>query len=120
VLAGIEFFIGRVGATAVCVDGKTERGGDSPTHILLCPKVEQQVPPVEMTRVGQAFTFAAVTKGWGEPQVIRQIESGTHLGSCVRERRTAGPSASSGFPVKLSGVDRPHAAFLAESRIRGR
>jgi hypothetical protein len=44
----------------------------------------------------------------------------THLRSCVQERRTAGPSASSGFPVRLRGVDRAHAAFLTESRIRGR
>jgi hypothetical protein len=29
-------------------------------------------------------------------------------------------SASSGFPVGLRGVDGPHAAFLSESRIRGR
>jgi hypothetical protein len=34
--------------------------------------------------------------------------------------RTAGPSASSGFPVKLIGVGRAHAAFLTESRVRGR
>jgi hypothetical protein len=37
-----------------------------------------------------------------------------------RERRTAGPSASSGFPVRLGGAGGPHAAFLEESRIRGR
>ena len=36
------------------------------------------------------------------------------------EGRTAGPSATSGFPVRLHGVDRVHAAFLTESRIRGR
>ena len=29
-------------------------------------------------------------------------------------------SATSGFPVSLSGVGKPRAAFLKESRIRGR
>jgi hypothetical protein len=39
----------------------------------------------------------------------------------VREPgRTAGPSATSGFPVRLGGFGEPHAAFLKESRIRGR
>ena len=35
-------------------------------------------------------------------------------------RGTADPSASSGFPVRLSGFGKPRAAFLEESRIRGR
>ena len=33
---------------------------------------------------------------------------------------TADPSASSGFPVRLSGVVTARAAFIKESRIRGR
>jgi hypothetical protein len=35
-------------------------------------------------------------------------------------KRTADPSASSGFPVRLSGFGEPHTAFFRESRIRGR
>jgi hypothetical protein len=43
------------------------------------------------------------------------------MGSCARERRTAGPStALPGFPVQLIGVGKLHAAFLNESRTRGR
>jgi len=38
----------------------------------------------------------------------------------VAHGRTADPSASSRFPVSLSGVDEPRAAFLTESRIGGR
>jgi hypothetical protein len=41
------------------------------------------------------------------------------LVSCEGERRTAGPSASSGFPVDVSGVGELHAAFFTESRTRG-
>jgi hypothetical protein len=37
----------------------------------------------------------------------------------LRENDTADPSASSGFPVRISGFGEPHAAFLKESRIRG-
>ena len=43
-----------------------------------------------------------------------------HLRSCFQEGRTAGPSATSGFPVRFGGFGDPHAAFLKESRIRGR
>jgi hypothetical protein len=35
-------------------------------------------------------------------------------------KKTADPSASSGFPVRLIGFDEPNAAFFRESRIRGR
>jgi hypothetical protein len=35
-------------------------------------------------------------------------------------KATAGPSAFSEFPVRPGGVGRLHAAFLKESRIRGR
>jgi hypothetical protein len=41
-------------------------------------------------------------------------------GSEVWSRETAGPSASSRFPVRLSGFGEYHAAFLKESNIRGR
>ena len=38
----------------------------------------------------------------------------------VPESETAGPSASSGFPVRPSGFGELRAAFFRESRIRGR
>jgi hypothetical protein len=42
-------------------------------------------------------------------------------GSCLGEGRTAGPPLRSpGFPVELLGVGKLHAAFLTESRTRGR
>jgi hypothetical protein len=42
---------------------------------------------------------------------------------CLREagKETAGPStALPGFPVEVGGVGELHAAFLTESRTRGR
>ena len=52
--------------SAVCVDGKTEPGGDSPTHIRLCPKVKLQIPPlrdpgfpVEFDGVGEVHAVPA-------------------------------------------------------------
>jgi hypothetical protein len=59
---------------AVCLDGKTEPGGDSRTAHSLLPKVEPQVPPLRYP----------------------------------------------GFPVEVGGVGGLHAAFLTESRTRGR
>jgi hypothetical protein len=51
-----------------------------------------------------------------ELQPVKPVSSRVAKG----ERDTAGPSASSGFPVRLNGFSEPHAAFLRESRIRGR
>jgi hypothetical protein len=51
-------------------------------------------------------------------QAKGRLEWGTqHL---LPVERTAGPLASSGFPVGFGGFGEPHAAFLKESRIRGR
>ena len=60
---------------AVCVDGKTEPGGDSPTRIRLCPKVEPQVPPLRYAPVGMT-NFRAVAHlgmsgaGWTESKKL--------------------------------------------------
>ena len=73
---------------------------------------------IESQRTNRVWC-AVILRLYGTACVSRSVQV-IPLRSCVRERRTAGPSASSGFPVKLSGVDGPRAAFLTESRIRGR
>ncbi len=65
---------------------------------------------------GRKFGCARMTRF----KSVSDLGVGYSDGVVAAERRTAGPSASSGFPVKLSGVGRPHAAFLTKSRIRGR
>ncbi len=35
---------GEAEGSAVCVDGETEAGGDSPQALSLCPKVKLQIP----------------------------------------------------------------------------
>src|ERR1700689_899450 len=54
---------------AVCLDGKTEPGGDSPTAHSLLPKVEPQVPPlrsVGMTNLRAAAHLSIGGGGWTE------------------------------------------------------
>jgi hypothetical protein len=50
---------------AVCVDGKAEPGGGSPTHILLCQKVKPQVPPLRYAPVGMTNLSAVAHLGMG-------------------------------------------------------
>jgi hypothetical protein len=50
---------------AVCLDGKTEPGGDSPTAHSLLPKVEPQVPPLRYAPVGMTNLRAAAHLGMG-------------------------------------------------------
>ena len=74
--------------------------------------------------------FAAVPGGAESPQkatVSMRPYKGTRA-VVIHQRQhcmeaqtfTLSSRANSGFPVRLGGVGKPHAAFLKESRIRGR
>jgi hypothetical protein len=51
--------------SAVCVDGETEPGGDSPTRLLLRRKVKLQVPPLRFASVGMTNLRVAAHLGGG-------------------------------------------------------
>jgi hypothetical protein len=64
--------------SAVCVNGETEPGGDSPTAHSLCPKVKLQVPPLRFAPVGMTNSRVAAHLGSGGGGGTESNNEGPH------------------------------------------
>ena len=85
------------------------------------------VPPLRFASVGMTNSLGCA-KGsvdqlaTADPSSFAGMTTGAAflLCGCCLDRATADPSSFPGFPVEILGVDKTYAAFLTESRTRGR